>query len=158
MEYSAERGNVMNECLSGLGADLNRLKEDLIRDEDMRRKPYTDSVGKMTIGVGRNLDDVGITETEALMLLDNDIRRLCMSPALHSIIDRHDSVRQEALLNMAFNIGITRLLMFKKMIAALDEFDYGKAADEMVDSRWYMQVGARADRLVYMVRHGKRMQ
>lgn len=146
------------DCLSGLQADLNKLKDDLIRDEDLRRKPYTDTVGKITIGVGHNLTDLGLTEQQIMFILDDDIRRLCMSPALHSVIDRHDAIRQEALMNMAFNLGVPRFLQFKKMIAALDEFEYDKASEEMLDSNWYRQVGKRAERLAYMVRHGRRME
>ena len=52
---------------------MTRLHEMLIRHEGLRLKPYRDTVGKLTVGVGRNLDDVGITREEALMLLNNDI-------------------------------------------------------------------------------------
>lgn len=62
---------------------LERLKQDLVRDEGKRLKPYKDTVGKLTIGVGRNLDDVGISESEAMALLDSDIA------AVFAELDRH---------------------------------------------------------------------
>lgn len=54
----------------------DRLKAQLVIDEGLRLRPYRDSVGKLTIGCGRNLDDVGITAAEAMMLLDNDVSRV----------------------------------------------------------------------------------
>ena len=124
------------------------LKQQLRRDEGLRLEPYRDTVGKLTIGIGRNLDDRGITEPEALHLLENDIE------AVRSELDRRlpwiaqlDDARRGVLLNMAFNMGVDGLLGFKNMLEAVEEGDYPRAAAEMENSRWWGQVGKRARRL-----------
>lgn len=131
---------------------LSTLEKALLRDEGLELKPYTDTVGKTTIGVGRNLDDNGITEDEALFMLRNDIQR-----SRHELAKFHwwrnlDSDRRDVLVNMHFNLGLPRLLSFKNMIAALDFGDYKLAADEMLDSLWAEQVGDRAVRLARVMR------
>ncbi len=136
-----------------------RLKEMLIRHEGLRLKPYRDSVGKLTIGVGRNLDDVGISEEEALYLLENDIRRAekiaveCASS--HGVL--FESLPEDAqlvLIDMAFNLGY-KLKGFKKMFSALKRRDFDEAAWEMLDSRWARQVGKRATELAEIMRSCK---
>ena len=140
-------------------ADLKQLFSDLVRDEGLRLKPYRDSVrnekyhkGILTIGVGRNLEDVGITEQEAIMLLKNDIDHLMDDPRIQSIIKDHDVVRQGIILNMAFNMGVPRLMGFKRMLAAFATRNYNIAAREMEDSAWWGQVGPRAVRLQKQMR------
>src|SRR5438128_3140278 len=91
-----------------------RLIDRLIHDEKIMLRPYLDIKGKLTIGVGRNLSDVGISQGEALTLLDNDID--AASDALDSHLPwwrQMDDIRQEVLLSMCFNMGINRLLGFK---------------------------------------------
>lgn len=129
------------------------LREDLIRDEGMRLRPYKDSVGILTIGVGRNLDQVGITEDEATTLLANDIAKV------EADLDRTESwwrtkpePVQRGLANMAFNLGISRLGGFKKMLACLQAGDYGGAATHALDSEWAKQVGDRATRIAELFR------
>jgi lysozyme len=124
------------------------LRRDLVRDEGLRLKPYKDSVGKLTIGVGRNLDDNGITEAEAMILLDNDIERARLD------LDRNapwwaemPEPAMRGLLNMCFNLGWPRLSRFRKMLAALERGDWASAADQALDSRWALQVGPRATRI-----------
>ena len=136
--------------------DVARLKKVLIRHEGLRLKPYRDTVGKLTIGVGRNLEDRGITKEEALFMLHNDIK------AVIEELDRRipwwrelDDIRQEVLVNMAFNLGVPRLMRFKRFLSALERRDYEKAAEEMLDSRWAEQVKRRAKELAYAMRHGK---
>lgn len=132
---------------------IEQLTEDLILDEGLRLKPYKDTVGKVTIGVGRNLDDVGITEYEARYLLENDIG-VAMSE-----LDREISwwrglpePAQRALVNMCFNLGWPRLSKFKGMLWALKDGDYPSAAEEALDSRWAAQVGQRAHRIADLYR------
>lgn len=127
---------------------IDALKADLVRDEGLRLKPYRDTVGKLTIGVGRNLDDVGISDAEAGHLLGNDISGVLAD------LDRAlpwwrglSEARQRALANMCFNLGLTRLQGFKKMLAALEAGDWPAAAREALDSKWARQVGARATRI-----------
>ena len=125
-----------------------RLIEQLVVDEAMKLRPYKCSAGKLTIGVGRNLEDNGITEDEALYLLQNDLDRIYKELRSNfSWFERLDSYRQEVLMNMCFNMGISRLKTFRRMIAALRIRDYQEAAKEMLDSLWAKQVGVRAVRL-----------
>lgn len=135
--------------------DYDRLRHDLLRDEGLRLKPYRDSVGKLTIGVGRNLDDLGITEREAMDLLANDIARteVELDRALPWWRDLTDG-RQRALLNMAFNLGVPRLVGFRRMLAALAGGEYETAAVEALDSQWARQVGDRARRIADLLRRG----
>lgn len=136
---------------------MNReaLVSQLIADEDLRLKPYRDSVGKLTIGIGRNLDDVGLSQDEAMYLLANDLRRTYgeVAGALPYFAKLNDA-RQNVLLNMAFNMGLAGLLGFKVFLGyvALGQFDH--AADAMLQSKWARQVGARATRLAQIMRTG----
>lgn len=134
---------------------MNKLERELIRDEGLRLKPYLDSVGKLTIGVGRNLDDNGISEAEALMMLRNDIANSQQELERFGWFRQLDSRRKDAILNMHFNLGLPRLLSFKKMIAALEQGKWDKAADEALNSRWAEQVGERAVRISSIIRHGE---
>lgn len=131
------------------------LKEMLIHHEGMNLRLYVCPANKLTIGVGRNLEDNGITDEEALFLLDNDIAR-CRVEAAHAFhwFPRLDSTRQDVIISMIFNMGITRLKTFTKMIAALEQHDYARAASEMLSSRWASQVGVRAQALAKMMLSG----
>lgn len=130
------------------------LKEQLIRDEGRRLKPYKDSLGILTIGVGRNLDDVGLSAAEVDFMLDNDIAARRQSLSRFDWFTGLDEARQGVVINMSF-MGIPRLLAFYKMIAALEVHDYERAAAEMLDSKWAGQVGARATRLAHQMRTGE---
>jgi lysozyme len=135
--------------------NLQRLWEQLILHEGLRLKPYHCSAKKLTIGVGRNLDDVGITEEEALFLLGNDIARIIPELSQNIPAFTHlDEIRKRVLVDMGFNLGISRLLHFRRMLAALERGDYQKAAVEMMDSKWARQVGSRAERLNHMMKTG----
>lgn len=131
------------------------LAKQLTIDEGKKSKPYKDTVGKLTIGVGRNLDDVGLSDDEIQYLLDNDINRVIgdLDVALPwwSALSEE---RQQVLANMCFNLGITRLLAFKNTLEAMEEGRYDAAANGMMASLWYRQVGARAMRLVERMRRG----
>ena len=124
------------------------LKEQLIRDEGgFQRTPYRDSGGKLTIGYGRNLDDVGISRGEADLLLNNDLAPAIEAVAAFSWIGTVDEIRRAALVNLCFNVGAAGLQTFTKMLAACARGDWGTAAAELLDSRYHQQVGARAERL-----------
>jgi len=127
---------------------INQIILDLERDEGVRLKPYLDTVGKTTIGVGRNLTDNGITAAEARMLLQNDLSRI--SGELDRVVpwwrEMSDS-RQNALVNMAFNLGMPRLLTFKKMMLALQSGNFETAWAEAMGSKWAAQVGERSKRI-----------
>lgn len=128
--------------------NTTKLAEQLVIDEGKRNKPYKDSVGKTTIGVGHNLDDVGLSDDEIQYILENDIDRVIgdLDAALPwwSALSEE---RQQVLANMCFNLGISRLLAFRNTIEAIKEGRYDAAANGMRASLWYRQVGARAERL-----------
>lgn len=123
----------------------SELAEQLARHEGVRYKPYRDTVGKLTIGIGRNLEDKGLSEDEVLKMLDNDIayfynqldKKLTWFKSL-------DDVRQNVLVNMAFNLGVAGLLTFKKTLKLIERSDYDSAGSEMLCSVWAYQVGQRA--------------
>ena len=130
---------------------MEDLKNDLIADEGIRLKPYLCPAGKTTIGVGRNLDDVGITEAEAMTLLDSDIARVTaqLTKALPWL--QGDNV-QRALGNMTFQMGLGGVLKFKKMLAALQVKDYTTARREALDSAWARQTPQRAKRVTDLMK------
>lgn len=124
---------------------MESLVDMLIRHEGLKLKPYRDTVGKLTIGVGRNLDDLGLTENEARYLLENDLGRVRAEldvalPWWRAL----DLPRQTVLQNMAFNLGLPRLLTFKRFLSALQQGDNQLAAGEMLASTWATQVHRRA--------------
>jgi lysozyme len=121
-----------------------------------RHFPYRCPAGKLTIGYGRNVEDNGITEGEAMAMLRTDI--LITEAELKANfpwVNNLDDIRREVLINMCFNIGISRLKGFKKMLAACEIGDFETAAAEMKNSTWYRQVGNRAVELVAQMRTGK---
>ena len=130
---------------------MERLKEDLIADEGLRLTPYQCPAGKTTIGVGRNLDDVGITEAEAMTLLDSDIARVTAQLAKALPWLQGDNV-QRALGNMTFQMGLGGVLKFKKMLAALQVKDYTAARREALDSAWARQTPQRAKRVTDLIK------
>jgi lysozyme len=128
----------------------------LIRHEGLRLKPYLDTKKKLTIGVGRNLDDVGITRDEAWALLNNDIARVRREvKRAFPWFSKVNPVRKDVVLNMVFNLGLQRFRGFRKAIAAIKAQDWDEAARQMLDSRWASQVGRRARELAAMMRRGK---
>ncbi len=136
---------------------MTRSKDQLLKHEGLRLKPYRCSAGKLTIGVGRNLEDRGITKDEALMMLDNDIR-LCeeqLISRIGSVYKGLDEVRKSVLINMCFNLGIGGLLEFNNTLAFVASGDWERAANNMLVSRWAKQVGRRAIELAEMMRKGK---
>jgi lysozyme len=131
------------------------LIDSLIKHEGLKLKPYKCTANKTTIGVGRNLDDNGITEAEAMLLVKNDIDT-CVTE-----LDRtrpnwrqHNEIRQNVLVEMVFNLGMPRLNKFTKMWAALEAKDYNEAAKQMRDSVWARQVKGRAVTLAEKMRLG----
>ena len=131
------------------------IEELLIQHEGLQLRPYTDASNKLTIGVGRNLDDTGITREEAMMLLRHDIDRVTQQldarlPWWRSL----SAARQNVLISMAFNLGVDGLLGFTRMLSNLQDGDYSGAAEEMLSSKWATQVGNRAVELADMMENG----
>lgn len=114
--------------------------------EGFREKPYVCPAGKLTIGYGFNLVDRGLPEEIADVWLKRELILVIkeLEPVLKDIPNLSDE-RIAVLLDMAYNMGVPRLKMFKKMLKALAKEDYEKAADEMLDSLWARQVGGRAE-------------
>lgn len=144
-----------------------QLKALLMREEGVRLKPYLDCCGKywrvcdcsrkgkLTLGVGRNLDDDGITEYESEWLLEKDIARVTAQADRElEWFSKLDPRRQDAVLSMLFNLGAARFREFKQMIAALEAGDYNAAADAMLQSEWAREVPNRAKELAEMMRKG----
>ena len=153
------------------------LIDKLIVAEGLRLQVYKDTLGIDTIGIGRNLEDRGITEEEladldiptiehvyeygiteadAVYLATNDVQIVEEELVrAHPCVDRLDSVRQLILIDMAFNMGVPRLCKFKKMWAAVECGDYPTAAKEMLDSRWAKQVKGRATKLANAMHNGE---
>jgi len=141
----------MSELTTAMG-----IFDQLKRDEGLRLKPYKDSVGKLTIGYGRNLDDKGISQAEAEQMLHDDVRDT--AAALQRALPWSaglDDARLGVLLNMAFNMGVQALILFRNTLALIQAGDYDKAADEMLKSKWAAQVGPRAHRLALQMRSGE---
>jgi lysozyme len=132
------------------------ILEDLKRDEGFKSKPYRCTAGKLTIGYGRNLEDVGISEVEAEIMLNTDIAK-----AEHDLRDifrnwnSYPEGKKDALINMRFNLGYSGFRQFKKMIAAIKVQYWGEAARQAKDSKWYNQVGERAIRIIEKLKEGK---
>jgi len=150
---------------------LERTKEQLVRHEGLRLKPYRCTAGKLTIGYGRNLDDCGISQKEAYVLLENDIQN-CDKQLVDEIPEIYnplDEVRKSVLLNMCISIpqsrfaplrepcypGIGGLLGFNNTLAFIAAGDWERAANGMLASKWAKQVGRRAIELSELMRKGK---
>ena len=157
--------------------DRQDLIDKLVVSEGLRLQVYKDTLGIDTIGIGRNLEDrgitkeeladldiptiehvyeYGITEADAVYLATNDVQIVEEELVrAHPCVDRLDSVRQLILIDMAFNMGVPRLCKFKKMWAAVECGDYPTAAKEMLDSRWAKQVKGRATKLANAMHNGE---
>ena len=136
--------------------DREKLIQKLIEHEGLELKPYKDTLGILTIGIGRNLEDRGISEDEAVYLAKNDVQIVEKELlAAQPCVDTLDSVRQLVLIDMAFNMGVPRLCKFKRMWAAVHEKDFPTAAKEMLDSRWATQVKSRSVKLANMMHKGE---
>jgi lysozyme len=135
---------------------ISCLADQLRRDEGWRTYPYKDTVGKQTIGYGRNLDDVGISPSEGDFLLANDIKAATVALESHfPWVMGLDSVRMGALTNLCFNMGIAGLASFKDMLEKVKDGDYKAAGYALLNSRYAKQVGARAQRLAVQLEVGE---
>jgi len=132
---------------------MTDLQAMLVAQEGLRLKVYTDSLGIETIGVGRNLRDKGISEEEAVMLLNRDISD-AIEDVMHvcSVYTQLSRPRQLVLVSMAFNLGRARLGKFVRFLAAVHLGQWDEAAEEMLQSIWAIQVGQRAVTLAKMMR------
>lgn len=131
---------------------MEQLREMIILHEGLSLDIYRCTSGKVTVGVGHNLEDKPITKEAAMFILEDDLRDcfLDLNRNIEGWTELSD-VRKAVLVDMCFNMGIGSLLKFKKFLAALKDGDYQLAASEMLDSRWSKQVGKRSERLAQMM-------
>ena len=137
---------------------MSKLVAQLKRHEGVKSHAYKCTANMITVGVGRNIDEnggIGLSDDEINYLLENDIKRCKQELIALSWFTDLDSVRQDALVNLCFNLGLTRLMGFNNAMAAMAEGDYERAADKFYDSRWAKQVKSRADEVCEMVRTGR---
>lgn len=135
---------------------METLIQQLIRHEGLEKFPYKCSAGRLTIGVGRNIEDRGISENEAMFLLQNDIDECIRDLNIFfPVVRKLNKPRYHVIINMCFNIGISRLRGFKKMWKAIEEEDFNEAAVQMLDSKWAEQVGSRAVELADIMKKGE---
>ena len=128
----------------------------LRRDEGLRLWPYVDTVGKITIGYGRNLSDNGISKDEAEGMFQSDVQKAqAVLYARLPWFQALDAARQGVLLNMAFNMGFNKLEEFQNLLIAAAQGDWNEAAKQMMDSLWAKQVGDRAIRLAHQMLDGQ---
>lgn len=133
---------------------LKTVREELIRDEGYRRFPYRCTAGKLTIGIGRNLQSNGLSREEAEYLLNNDISKVIAD--LRRLFREFDSFPesvQRVLINMRFQLGPGTFRQFRRFRTACRRHKWRKAAREMINSRWYRQTPNRAKRLVNIMRN-----
>lgn len=136
---------------------MKKLIEQLKLHEGVRTHPYDCPAGYLTIGVGRNISEtgLGLSYDEIDYLLRNDIERCYQELDRLSWFMDLDTVRQEALVNMCFNLGFPRLMKFTKMMGAMAENKFSLAAAEALDSKWARQVGQRAKDIAHMIEFGE---
>ncbi len=143
------------------------LRKQLMSHEGIRLRSYMCPAGHLTIGIGRNveanpvaqelgrdIDKVGeeITYEEAIRLLDHDMDKFADEVGSHiKNFNELSESRQHVLIDMAFNMGTQGLLKFKKMLAAIREDDFAKAADEMVNSKWAKDVKERRSKRLFLM-------
>jgi len=137
---------------------MEKLLEMLKRHEGVRSTVYLCSAGYETIGVGRNISEsgIGLSEDEVDYLLENDIARVIKElSSEYAWFNDLDDVRKDAMIDISFNLGATRLRGFKKALAAMEVADYDLAAKEFLDSKWSRDVKGRAHELASMIATGE---
>jgi lysozyme len=137
---------------------MKNLIEMLKRHEGVRSTVYVCSAGYETIGVGRNISatGLGLSDDEVDYLLQNDIERVIKElSAEYHWFNSLDDVRKDAMIDISFNLGATRLRGFKRALAAMEVADYKLAAKEFLDSKWSQDVKGRAHELASMIETGE---
>jgi len=135
-----------------------KLLEMLKRHEGVRSHVYLCSAGYETIGVGRNIakSGLGLSDDEVDYLLENDIVRVIKElSSEYPWFKNLDDVRKDAIIDIGFNLGATRLRGFKRALAAMEVADYKTASLEFLDSKWSRDVKGRSTELAYMIEMGE---
>lgn len=129
--------------------------EDLLKaDEGLSLVPYKDTRGFLTIGYGRNIEANGISQATADLMLKEDCDRVRQEASAFWWWAAIDEVRQLVVLSMLFQLGLTTLLGFQRMIIALRTRNYAAAAEEMRSSLWARQTPERAEKLAKWMETG----
>ena len=134
-----------------------QIRKDLRRHEGIRSRPYRDSLGVLTIGIGRNLER-GLSDDEIEYRFLRDIANVQNQVTQLAVWPKLNDDRRAVLFNMAFQLGFRGLLNFRRMLDALGADDYARAAVEMLDSRWAGQTPERAHELAAVMRTGSRLR
>ena len=134
---------------------MEKATQIIARHEGLRLAPYKDSVGKLTVGYGHNIDDLGISQAVADVMLKEDVNVAYHDAYRFDWFAGLDGVRRAVVINMVFNLGLPRFTGFKKTIALIERGDYWAASQEMLDSKWAEQVGSRAIELSEMMQTGQ---
>lgn len=131
------------------------LEQRLLRHEGIKLRAYKDSLGILTIGVGRNIENVGISADEAMYLLQNDIDHVKDQVSqTFPWTSEVDNVRLDVIYEMTFQLGISGVKKFPKMLDAVKSKDYATAASEMLNSAWHTQTPARCEELANLILNG----
>ena len=137
---------------------MEQLIEMLKRHEGVKSHVYKCSAGYESIGVGRNISKtgLGLSEDEVQYLLESDIARVIKElSSEYPWFSSLDDVRKDAMIDISFNLGATRLRGFKRALAAMDVADYKMAATEFLDSKWSRDVKGRSYELASMIETGE---
>ena len=145
-------------------SNMEKLLEMLRRHEgevktNGRHVAYKCPEGYWTVGIGRNIDPengIGLSDEEVDFLLEHDIARVIKELATeYSWFNGLDDVRKDAMIDISFNLGATRLRGFRRALTAMEAGNYTEASTEFLDSRWAKQVGGRALELTDMIASGE---
>ena len=137
---------------------MQKLLEMLKRHEGVESHVYRCSAGFETIGAGRNISKsgLGLSDDEVDYLLENDIVRVIKElSSEYPWFKDLDDVRKDAIIDISFNLGATRLRGFRRALAAMDAADYKTASLEFLDSKWSRDVKGRSTELAYMIEMGE---
>lgn len=145
-------------------AITDKMIERVKKHEGFRDKPYKDTVGKVTIGYGRNIEDNPFSVEELCALFKGvewhskkdaeDWAEILMRSDLENVESELNASlamwpqctkeQQTVLIDLGFNIGVPSLLSFKNMLSAIDNEDPVTAAYELLNSKYARQVKTRA--------------
>jgi len=133
--------------------NLEAIRNRLVLEEGLKLTPYKCTANKLTIGVGRNIQDRGISNETAMQMLDEDIDIMVNELRENlSWFDKQNDAIQGVLIDLCFNMGISRLLMFVQTLKLIEQGQYAMAADELLDSKYAAMLPARSKRNAEILR------
>lgn len=133
--------------------NLEAIRNRLVLEEGLKLTPYKCTANKLTIGVGRNIEDRGISNETAMQMLDEDIDIMVNELRQNlSWFDKQNDAIQGVLIDLCFNMGISRLLLFVQTLKLIEQGQYAMAADELLDSKYAAMLPARSNRNAEILR------